>query len=127
MMAVATEPRTDEVGSCAKAGVAVTLAMERAANRTGGEERNRPGGRKGRAGFAVDANTDGSEMAGIIADVRRAIAATPLPGSYFVSIEGQFQAQEQATKLMVTLSLVSLAMIFHVDRDVARLCFNHAS
>jgi len=79
-----------------------------------GDGPNQIGRENGRRRIVVYANTDGSDMARVIADVRKAIAATPLPGSYFVSIEGQFQAQEQATKLITSLSMVSLAMIFLV-------------
>ncbi|OWW21830.1 efflux RND transporter permease subunit [Noviherbaspirillum denitrificans] len=75
---------------------------------------NQIGRENGRRRMVVYANTDGSDMSRIIADIRTAVAATPLPGSYFISIEGQFQAQEQATRLIVGLSLVSLAMIFLV-------------
>ena len=42
------------------------------------------------------------------------MAKTPLPPGTFLSLEGQFQAQEQAMQLIVGLSLVSLAMIFLV-------------
>ena len=38
----------------------------------------------------------------------------PLPQGYFTQLEGQFQAQESATRLIGLLSLVSLAMIFVV-------------
>ncbi len=79
-----------------------------------GDGPNQIGRENGRRRIVVYANTDGSDMSRVIGDVRKAIAATPLPGSYFVSIEGQFQAQEQATKLIAGLSLVSLAMIFLV-------------
>jgi len=79
-----------------------------------GDGPNQIGRENGRRRIVVYANTDGSDMSRVIDDVRRAIAATPLPGSYFVSIEGQFQAQEQATKLIAGLSLASLAMIFLV-------------
>jgi len=75
---------------------------------------NQIGRENGRRRIVVYANTDGSDMSRVIADVRKAIAATPLPGSYFVSVEGQFQAQKQATRLIVSLSLISLAMIFLV-------------
>jgi CzcA family heavy metal efflux pump len=75
---------------------------------------NQIGRENGRRRMVVYANTDGSDMSRIIADIRQAAAATPLPGSYFISIEGQFQAQEQATRLIVGLSMVSLAMIFLV-------------
>ena len=75
---------------------------------------NQIGRENGRRRIIVYANTDGSDMSAIIADVRGAIAATNLPDSYFVSIEGQFQAQEQAMRLIGGLSLASLAMIFLV-------------
>lgn len=79
-----------------------------------GDGPNQIGRENGRRRIVVYANTDGSDMSRVIGDVRKAIAATPLPGSYFVSIEGQFQAQEQSTRLIAGLSLVSLAMIFMV-------------
>ncbi|GIZ53290.1 efflux RND transporter permease subunit [Noviherbaspirillum aridicola] len=79
-----------------------------------GDGPNQIGRENGRRRIVVYANTDGSDMSRIIGDIREAVAATRLPGSYFVSIEGQFQAQEQATRLIVGLSLVSLAMIFLV-------------
>jgi HME family heavy-metal exporter len=79
-----------------------------------GDGPNQIGRENGRRRIVVYANTDGSDMSRVIGDVRRAIAATPLPGGYFVSIEGQFQAQEQAMALIAGLSLVSLAMIFLV-------------
>jgi CzcA family heavy metal efflux pump len=79
-----------------------------------GDGPNQIGRENGRRRIVVYANTDGSDMSRVIADVRKAIAATPLPGSYFVSIEGQFQAQEQATRLITGLSLISLTMIFLV-------------
>ena len=79
-----------------------------------GDGPNQIGRENGRRRIVVYANTDGSDMSRVIADVRKAIAATPMPGSYFVSIEGQFQAQEQAMQLIVGLSLASLAMIFLV-------------
>ncbi|OWW20722.1 efflux RND transporter permease subunit [Noviherbaspirillum denitrificans] len=79
-----------------------------------GDGPNQIGRENGRRRMVVYANTDGSDMSRIIGDIRRAVAATSLPGGYFISIEGQFQAQEQATKLITGLSLVSLAMIFLV-------------
>jgi HME family heavy-metal exporter len=79
-----------------------------------GDGPNQIGRENGRRRIIVYANTDGSDMSAIISEVRRAIAATKLPSSYFVSIEGQFQAQEQAMRLISGLSLASLAMIFLV-------------
>jgi CzcA family heavy metal efflux pump len=75
---------------------------------------NQIGRENSRRRIVVYANTDGSDMSNIIGQVRKAIGETTLPGSYFVSIEGQFQAQEQAMRLITGLSLVSLALIFLV-------------
>ena len=68
----------------------------------------------GRRRIAVYANTDGSDMARVIGDIRQVMAATTLPTGTFITIEGQFQAQEAATRLIVGLSIASLAMIFLV-------------
>ena len=64
--------------------------------------------------IALSANSDGSDLAGIITRIREEIAATRLPAGYFTSLEGQFQAQEQATRRIGALSIVSLALIFLV-------------
>lgn len=72
---------------------------------------NQVGRENGRRRILISANTDGSDMAAIIAAIRTELAAKPLPEGYFVLLEGQFQAQEQATRLIALLSLASLAMI----------------
>jgi len=79
-----------------------------------GDGPNQIGRENGRRRIVVYANTDGSNMARIVADVRKTVAGTALPGGYFVSVEGQFQAQEQAQRLIVGLSLASLLMVFLV-------------
>lgn len=75
---------------------------------------NQIGRENGRRRIVVYANTDGSDMGRVIADIRAVMAQTPLPAGTFLSLEGQFQAQEQAMQLMVGLSLISLVMIFLV-------------
>ena len=62
----------------------------------------------------IAANTDGSDMAQIIEAVRAEIAAHAMPDGYFTSLEGQFQAQEQAARLIAILASISLLMIFLV-------------
>ncbi len=79
-----------------------------------GDGPNQIGRENGRRRIVVYANTDGSNMSRIIGDVRKSVAATALPGGYFISVEGQFQAQEQAQLLMVGLALGSLTLIFLV-------------
>lgn len=64
--------------------------------------------------IALLANTDGSDLARIVGDIRREVAAMPFPQGYFSSLEGQFQAQEEASQRIAVLSLVSLALIFVV-------------
>ncbi len=63
----------------------------------------------------VYGNGDGQrDMAAIANDVRKVIAGLKLPRGYTASLEGTFQAQEDATWRIGGLSLVSLAAIFLV-------------
>ena len=65
--------------------------------------------------IVVQANGDGkTDMAQIVADIRRQIAATKLPPGYAAVLEGNFQAQEEASRLIGLLSLLSLGMIFAI-------------
>lgn len=65
--------------------------------------------------IAVLANTDGRvDMAEVVAAIRAQVAATPLPPGYFTSLEGTFQAQEEAARTMAALAAVSLALVFLV-------------
>jgi CzcA family heavy metal efflux pump len=75
---------------------------------------NQIGRENGRRRIVVYANTDGSDMGAIIANVRERIDRMPLPQGAFINLEGQFQAQEQATRLITALSLMSLLMVFLV-------------
>ncbi len=68
----------------------------------------------GRRRIAVLANTDGSDLARIVEDIRKEVQTAKLPQGYFTSLEGQFQAQEEASQLIALLSLVSLGLIFVV-------------
>ena len=75
---------------------------------------NQIGRENGRRRIVIYANTDASDMGRIIGDIRAVVSRTTLPDGTFVSLEGQFQAQEQATALIAGLSVVSLAMVFLV-------------
>jgi HME family heavy-metal exporter len=68
----------------------------------------------GRRRIAVLANTDGSDLSKIVAATRAEIAGLALPQGYFTRLEGQFQAQEEASSLILLLSAVSLLLIFVV-------------
>ncbi|MBA4152534.1 MAG: CusA/CzcA family heavy metal efflux RND transporter, partial [Acinetobacter sp.] len=72
---------------------------------------NQIGRENSRRRMVVYANTDGSDMSKILADVNQAIERVEMPTGYFVSLEGQFEAQKQSTYLIAGLSLVSLLLI----------------
>jgi HME family heavy-metal exporter len=64
--------------------------------------------------IVLSANSDGRDLSKVIADIRAELAARPMPEGYFTALEGQFQAQEDAARLIALLALVSLTMIFLV-------------
>jgi len=65
--------------------------------------------------LVVFANTDGrTDMAQIVAAIRRQVAANPLPEGYFTRLEGTFQAQEEASRTILGLSILSFAVIFTI-------------
>jgi HME family heavy-metal exporter len=69
----------------------------------------------GKRRVVVLANVDGgTDMAAVVAEIRRIVAATALPVGFFTSLEGTFQAQEESMRTIGLLSIVSLAMIFAV-------------
>jgi CzcA family heavy metal efflux pump len=69
----------------------------------------------GKRRIVVLANGDGrTDMAAIVADIRAVVAQTPLPQGTFISLEGTFQAQEEATRTIGLLSLISLALVFAI-------------
>jgi HME family heavy-metal exporter len=54
------------------------------------------------------------DMAAIAADIRSFLAELKLPQGYTTTLEGAFQAQEEASRRIAGLSLVSLSLIFIV-------------
>ena len=66
----------------------------------------------GRRRIVLSANAQGRALSEVVGDMRAAIADTKLPEGYFITIGGQFQAQEDASRLIGLLSLASVAMIF---------------
>jgi len=60
-------------------------------------------------------NTDGQvDMAKVVEQIRAVIATTELPEGYTATLEGTFQAQEEASRTIALLSLVSLSMVFAI-------------
>ncbi len=68
----------------------------------------------GKRRIVLSANAQGRALSDIVADMRTAIAETSLPQGTFITLGGQFEAQEQASRLVGMLSIVSLALMFVV-------------
>jgi HME family heavy-metal exporter len=68
----------------------------------------------GKRRIVLSANAQGRALSEIVADIRKAVDATKLPEGYFVTLGGQFQAQEEASRLVGLLSVVSLTLMFVV-------------
>lgn len=69
----------------------------------------------GRRRIVVLANSDGkTDMVDIVATIRQILSEANLPEGVFASLEGTFQAQEQAARSIGLLSLVSLSLIFAI-------------
>jgi HME family heavy-metal exporter len=79
-----------------------------------GEGPNQIGRENARRRIVISANAGGRELSAVVADIRAAVAATPLPAGYFTALEGQFQAQEEASRLIALLACISLALVFGV-------------
>jgi heavy-metal exporter, HME family len=68
----------------------------------------------GKRRIVLSANAQGRALSEVIADIRKVVANGALPEGYFITLGGQFQAQEQASRLVAILSLVSLTLMFLV-------------
>ena len=68
----------------------------------------------GKRRIVLSANASGRPLSEIVADIRKVVADTPLPEGSFITLGGQFQAQEEASRLIGLLSIVSLTLMFLV-------------
>ena len=68
----------------------------------------------GKRRIVISANAQGRALSDIVTDIRAAVAETKLPEGYFITLGGQFQAQEEASRLVGLLSIVSAVMMFVV-------------
>jgi CzcA family heavy metal efflux pump len=63
--------------------------------------------------IVVQANVAGRDLGSTIADIRAAIdERVALPSGYHIEYGGQFEAQEESTRTLAALSLISIAAIF---------------
>jgi CzcA family heavy metal efflux pump len=63
--------------------------------------------------IVISANTAERDLGSIIAQIQRELPGkVPMQSGYFVSYEGQFQSQEQASRLIAILSVLTLVVVF---------------
>ena len=65
----------------------------------------------GKRRIVLSANASGRPLSDIVADIRAVVADTKLPEGSFITLGGQFQAQEEASRLVGLLSIVSLVLM----------------
>ena len=68
----------------------------------------------GKRRIVLSANAEGRALSEVVADIRKVVSESKLPEGYFVTLGGQFQAQEEASRLIGLLSIVSLILMFVV-------------
>ena len=63
----------------------------------------------------VRCNAQGRDLAGVVADIRRAVEErVRVPEGYFVEYGGQFESQQRATRLIAILAVVAVLGMFFV-------------
>jgi len=68
----------------------------------------------GKRRIVLSANTQGRALSLVVADIRNVTSEMRLPEGFYITIGGQFEAQERASRLVMLLSVVSLIMMFVV-------------
>jgi HME family heavy-metal exporter len=68
----------------------------------------------GKRRIVLSANAQGRALSEIVEDIRQVVGESKLPEGYFITLGGQFQAQEEASRLVGLLSIVSLVLMFVV-------------
>jgi HME family heavy-metal exporter len=68
----------------------------------------------GKRRIVLSANASGRPLSELVTDIRQVAAETKLPEGMFITLGGQFQAQEEASRLIGLLSIVSLTLMFVV-------------
>ena len=74
---------------------------------------------KVRRRIVVSANVYGRDLGSTVADMQAAAGSIDLPQGYLVSFQGQFESQQEATRLIALLSLFTLATMFLLIRTFA--------
>jgi heavy-metal exporter, HME family len=69
---------------------------------------------EGKRRIVISANAQGRALSDVVAEIRQVLSSNTLPQGYFITLGGQFEAQEQASKLIGGLSVISLLLVLLV-------------
>jgi HME family heavy-metal exporter len=67
---------------------------------------------EGRRRIVISANAQGRALSEVVADIRAVVGEFATPEGYFITLGGQFQAQEEASRMLALLSVVAAALVF---------------
>ena len=90
------------------------VPLSKLANIEEGDGPNQISRDDGKRRIVLSANAQGRALSEVEADIRAVVAQSKLPEGFFITLGGQFQAQEEASKLVGLLSLVSLGLMLAV-------------
>ena len=63
--------------------------------------------------IVVSANVSGRDLGSVVAEIQKTLGEkVHLSGTYFISYEGQFQSQQEATRVIAVLAVFTFAMVF---------------
>jgi copper/silver efflux system protein len=103
--AIAMVPFDTPTGQRVPLSQLATVVVERGPNTVSRENVQRK--------IVVQANVAGRDLGSTVADIREAVRErVRLPQGYYVEYGGQFEAQEESTRTLAALSLISIAAIF---------------
>jgi len=62
--------------------------------------------------ISIDANIQGRDLGGVVADIKNGLRDLKLPTDYYVVFGGQYQSQQRAMKSLVLATAIALAVVF---------------
>ena len=68
----------------------------------------------GQRRIVLSANVQERALSEVVTDMRKVIAQFQLPEGYFITIGGQFEAQEQASQRIALLAVIAILLVFLV-------------
>ena len=87
------------------------VALSRIATIEDGDGPNQISRDNGKRRIVLSANAQGRALSAVVADAQAVLDGFKPPEGYYVSFEGQFQAQREASRLIALLSLASFALV----------------